>query len=144
MLKRLVILLAFLPVSCSYYSPIYWGWGEWNGIDPAAPKTDMVQLDWHKLPGVIKTIDGNNLGDGYKKAKLVAGRHVLEYAYYTAGFGIHPSGKIEIEMTAGHTYEFKAKLCFWCKPRKYAVWIDDKHAGELAWGKRPDWSSLHF
>jgi hypothetical protein len=44
-----------------------------------------------------------------------------------------------MEFKACHSYQFGLKLCFWCSPRKYAVWIDDKTTGELVWGKRPDW-----
>lgn len=143
--RLIVLLLSSLMVSCAYYSPIYWGWSEWVGSDVAAVDNDFItSMDWSKLPGVITLIDGSAVGAGYKKAKLLPGRHVIEYAYYTAEFGMHPRGIIEIDLTAGHSYEFGIKLCFWCMPRKYAVWIDDKTTSEKVWGKHPDWPSWYL
>jgi len=138
--KLVLLLLSSLMVSCAHYSPIYWGWGEWAGSDVAGVENDSISsFGWSKLPGVIKSIDGNSVGTGYKKAKLLPGRHVIEYAYYPAEFGEHPRGMIEIDLKAGHLYEFGLKLCFWCQPRKYAVWVDDKATGEVVWGKHQDW-----
>jgi hypothetical protein len=140
-----LLLLSSLIISCSHYSPIYWGWGEWTGPDLSGLANDSVAgLDWSKLPGVIVSIDGNSLGTGYKKARLLPGKHVIEYAYYTAQFGAHPKGTIEMDLKAGHLYEFGLKLCFWCNPRKYAVWVDDNTTGELVWGKRPEWPSWYL
>jgi hypothetical protein len=143
--RVILLLLSSLMVSCAYYSPIYWGWGEWVGSDVAGLENDSVAtFDWSKLPGVITLIDENSVGTGYKKAKLSPGRHVIGYAYYPAEFGVHPKGIIEIDLTAGHSYEFGLRLCFWCKPRKYAVWVDDKTSSEEVWGKRPDWPSWYL
>lgn len=138
--KLIIVFLSSFLFSCSHYSPIYWGWGEWVGSDVAATgKRSIASFDWSSLPGVITAIDGNSVGDGYKKAKLAPGRHLVEYAYYPAEFGVHPQGRIEIDLTAGHSYELGLRLCFWCKPRKYAIWVDDTTTGQVVWGKRPDW-----
>jgi hypothetical protein len=132
-------------VSCAHYSPTYWGCGERVGADIAAVENDSIaNFDWSKLPGVITLIDESIVGTGYKKAKLSPGRHVIEYAYYPAEFGMHPRGIIEIDLAAGHSYEFGLKLCFWCMPRKSAVWVDDKTTGEKVWGERPDWPSWYL
>lgn len=142
-MKNLAIALcSLLLVSCSYYSPIYWGWGEWVGADVAGVETaPSATIDWFKLPGVITAIDGKIVGNGYKQAKLPAGKHIIEYAYYTAGFGAHPQGVVELEMEPGHSYEFEIKLCFWCMPRRFAVWVDDRTMNKVVWGERPDWPS---
>ncbi len=140
-MNRLIpLLISLLIVSCSHYSPIYWGYGEWkvSGIS-GFDNNSIARLEWAKKPGVITSIDGNSLGGGYKKAKLFPGIHVIDYADYPASFGAHPKGTMEIDFKAGHLYEFNIKYCFWCKPRRYAVWIDDKTTGDVKWGKRPDW-----
>jgi len=138
----ILLLLSSLIISCSHYSPIYWGWGEWTGPGLyGVEDNSRAGFDWSKHPGVITSIDGNNVGDGYKKAKLSPGRHVIQYAAYPAEFGAHPKGTVEIDLQADHVYEFGLKLCYWCKPRSYAVWVDDRTTGELVWGKRPDWPS---
>jgi hypothetical protein len=138
--RIVLLLLSSLIISCSYYPPIYWGWSEWAGSDFSGVEHDAIaRLNWSKHPGVITSIDENTLGAGYKKAKLLPGMHVVKYGYFTAQFGEHPNGTIEMEFKACHSYQFGLKLCFWCSPRKYAVWIDDKTTGELVWGKRPDW-----
>lgn len=143
--KLILLLLSALMVSCAYYSPIYWGWGEWVGSEATGLESDLIAtVDWSKLPGIITSIDGNSVGAGYKMAKLLPGRHVVKYLYYTASFGMHPEGTMEVDLTAGHSYEFGLKLCFWCQPRKYAVWVDDKITGETVWGKRPGWPSWYL
>lgn len=137
-----IILLSSLLFSCAHYSPIYWGWGEWDGVGVAGEKAGLsAGLDWSKRPGVITAIDGKSIGSGYKKAKLLPGRHVIEYAYYTAQFGAHPKGIIELDVQAGHSYQFDIKLCFWCNPRKFAVWVYDNTVGTVVWGEQPDWPS---
>lgn len=138
----LLILLLPLTVSCSHYSPIFWGWGEWAGADVAGLEdAATATFDWYRLPGVITMIDGNGVGDGYKQAKLSPGKHRIEYAYYTAEFGANIKGLLEPDLVAGHRYEFRIELCFWCKPRTCAVWVDDQTTGETVWGKPPDWPS---
>jgi hypothetical protein len=136
-MKRILLgLLPLIVVSCAHHSPIYWGWGEW-----AAPETKSIQealvarLDWSTLPGVITSIDGNKVGKGFKKARMMPGKHRIEYAYYPAEFGAHPTGSFELELKAGHVYDFRIKLCFSCMPRKSSVWVEDKTSGELAWGQ---------
>ncbi len=137
-----VLLLPLFAFSCaSYHSPIYQNYAEW-----AAPGTDMagsnvVIFDWSHEPGVITKVDGNDLGPGYKKATLLPGPHVIEYVYYAANFGEHPEGRIEIDLAAGHSYFFDLDLCFWCNPRRYAVWIDDITVDKIAWGQHRDWPS---
>ncbi len=147
MFKLVLLLLSSLLVSCAaYHSPIYWGYGEYVGPDVAVADSELISiLDWYKNPGVIKSIDGNSfVTTGYKKARLLPGRHVIEYVWYTGGFGTTIKGRIEIDLKADHFYEFRIKLCFWCIPRKYAVWVDDKTTGELVWGRRPDWPSWYL
>ena len=85
------LLFVILFSSCASYSPIYWGWGEWaspgiSGIEDSS----VTRFYWSKLPGIITLIDGDSVGTGYKKAKLLPGSHIIEYAYYPAGFGAHP------------------------------------------------------
>ncbi len=122
-----------------------WGWREWVGPDVAAVESGPIAtIDWSKLPGVISMIDQSKVGAGYDKAKLSPGKHIIEYAYSPSEFGVHPSGTIEIDLTPGHSYEFRIKLCFWCMPRKYAAWVDDKTSGEKVWGKQPDWPAWYL
>ncbi len=140
--RLILLLLSLLMSSCAHYSPIYWGWGEWAASDVTGLENGLVAyVDWSTLPGVIISIDGNTVGSGYKKAKLLPGSHIMEYAYYTGEFGVNPKGTIAIQLEAGHSYEFRIKLCFWCNPRKYAVWVDDKTTAEVVWGRHPDWPS---
>jgi hypothetical protein len=142
MSKAFLLLLSLLLASCSArYSPFFSGWGEWAQYDVVDRETLTVHFDWSTLPGVITSIDGTVISEGYKKAKLSPGKHQLEYVDHPAEFGTHPRGLLELDLLAGHGYEFRIKYCFWCKPRKYTVWVDDKTAGELVWGKRPDWPS---
>ena len=141
----LVMCLATLLVSCANLSPASWGASEWKGTGTAGVATaSLASLDWSKLPGVIAAIDGTKVGTGYNQAQLAPGRHVIEYAYHTAEFGAHPQGKFGIDLHAGHAYEFNIKLCFWCSPRKSAVWVDDLTSNTLVWGKRPDWPAWYL
>ena len=133
--KIALLIISLMLSSCAYYSPIYWGWGEWANPEVSSMENHSVsRFDWSKLPGVITFIDGDSVGN-YKKAKLLSGKHIIEYAYYPVEFGVHPKGLIEIELKAGHLYEFRIKLCYSCIPRRYAVWIKDKTSDEIAWGK---------
>lgn len=141
----ILCLLSALTLSCAQHSPIYRGWGEWVGPDVTGLGNDLIAtFDWSGTPGMITTIDENHLGDGYTMARLAPGRHVIEYAYYTAEFGAHPMGKIELDLAPGHVYAIGLQLCYWCHPRKYAVWVDDRTSGGLIWGKRPDWPSWYL
>ena len=134
--KIILLLFFFILSSCAYYSPLYWGWGEWTGSGVTGIENHSItRFNWSKLPGIITLIDGDSVGNGYKKAKLLPGRHIIEYAYYPAEFGKHPKGLIEIELKAGHVYEFRIKLCYSCNPRRYDMWIQDKTSGEIPWGK---------
>lgn len=143
--KLNLLLLSTLIVSCAHTSPIYRGGGEWVGSNLTAPGNDFIAtFDWSRLPGIVTLIDESRVGTGYKRARLLPGRHVIAYAYHPAEFGVHPKGTIEIDLVAGHAYEFGVRLCFWCTPRKYAVWVDDKTTGEKVWGKRPDWPSWYL
>lgn len=103
-----------------------------------------ASLDWSGLPGVIAAIDGPTLRDGFDKAKLPPGRHLIEYEYYPAEFGTHPKGTIEIQLVGGHSYEFRSKLCYWCSPRKHAEWILDRSTNELAGAALPTWPSWYW
>jgi len=144
--KLILLLMCSLIVSCAHYSPIYWDYDEWEECDfSGIGKDSIARLEWSKVPGVIRSIDGNTLRK-YKKAKLSPGMHTFEYADYPAEFGVPLpiNGTIEIELKEGHLYEFNIKYCYWCIPRQFAVWIDDKTTGEVAWGKRPDWPSWYL
>ncbi len=134
--KILFLLLFSILSSCAYYSPIYWGWGEWAGPGVTGRENQaLTGFSWSKLPGIITLIDGDSVGTGYKMAKLLPGRHIIEYAYYPVEFGIHPKGLIEIELKAGHNYEFRLKLCYSCIPRRYSMWVSDKTSDEIVWGE---------
>ena len=140
-IKKIVPLFSLLILSsCAYYSPIYWGWGEWSGPGVLEMEEQSVTIfDWSRLPGIITSIDGIKAGSGYKKAKLSPGNHKIEYAYYPANFGMHPSGLIEMELRADHSYEFRIKLCYSCNPRRYRIWIHDRTTGKKVWEMiRPD------
>jgi hypothetical protein len=145
-MDRLILaLLSVLMVSCASSLPFFGGWGEWVGSDAVNVENNLTAtFDWSTHPGAITTIDGSSVGNGFKKAKLSPGRHVIEYVSYPAEFGVHPKGIIEIDLTAGHSYEFCLKLCYWCKPRKFAVWVDDKTTNQKVWGKRPDWPAWYL
>lgn len=139
MKKSILILLLLLFTSCSArYSPFFLHLKEWTPQDPPSAE-NSVRFDWSTLPGVITSIDGTAVGADFKKAKLPPGKHRFEFAAYPAEFGAHPKGVAEIDLIASHEYEFRMDFCYWCKPRRYAVWVDDKTTGELAWGKRRDW-----
>ena len=144
MRKTVLLLLSLFIASCSArYSPFFWGWGEWVPNDVVGLEKSLTAVfDYSTLPDVIHSIDGASLDKGYLKARLSPGKHHLEYEDHPAEFGIHPRGLLEVEVLAGHMYEFRIKYCYWCKPRKYAAWVDDKTTGELVWGKRPDWPFL--
>ncbi len=134
--KISILLFVLMLSSCAYYSPIYWGWGEWSGPEVSGVGNNSAAIfDWSRLPGIITFIDGDSVGCGYKKAKLLPGSHVIEYAYYPAEFGMHPEGLIEIDLKAGHEYGFRIKLCYSCIPRRYTTWVNDKTNGAVVWGK---------
>jgi hypothetical protein len=143
MRKTILALVIPLLVSCSArYSPFFWGYDEWiPDYVSTVGRSATAVFDWSTLPNVITLIDGTPIGRGYKKARLSPGKHQLEFAAYPAEFGAHPKGLLNIDLLPGHEYEFRIDYCFWCIPRKYAVWVDDKTTGELIWGTRPDWPS---
>ena len=143
MSKGILVLLSILLASCSArYSPFFREYGEWAPADSSVvERSSTAVFDWSTQPNVITMIDGTPIGRGYKKARLSPGKHQLEYADYPAEFGAHPKGLLDIDMLPGHEYEFRIDFCFWCTPRRSAVWVDDKTTGELIWGKRPDWPS---
>jgi len=134
--KIILLMLLSILSSCAYYSPIYWGWGEWSGSNLSGMENQPVsKFEWSRLPGVITMIDGDTVGSGYKKAKLLPGIHKIDYAYSPAQFGTHPRGSFEMELKAGHLYEFRIKLCFSCNPRRYDTWVMDKTTGDIVWGQ---------
>jgi hypothetical protein len=141
--KYSILILPFLLASCGI--AMFANYGEWVdsntvGVDPRVTAT----LDWSTLPGVITAIDGREFGRGYKTARLAAGVHDIEYSYYTGAFGTNLIGSLQFDFVEGHEYEFRMKLCFWCVPRRYAIWVDDKATGQLVWGRRPDWPSWYL
>lgn len=135
----LPLLLCLSLLSCGRHSPGSWAAEVWDGAGAAGAA--VATLDWATLPGVVVSIDGIPVGAGFKAATLAPGRHVVEYAHYPAAFGEHPKGTFQVDLAARHAYEFRIKLCFWCHPRTYAVWVEDMATGELAWGARNDWPS---
>ena len=141
MKRSIFALLLLFFTSCSArYSPFFLHYKEWIPHDPPpAQASSLVLFDWSTLPNVINSIDGIPVETGFKKARLAPGKHKFEYAAYPSEFGAHPKGVIEMDLIAGHEYEFQMDFCYWCKPRRYAVWVDDKTTGELVWGKRRDW-----
>lgn len=143
-MKKLTILLLSLAIA-SCFSLEAMKWGEWTAPDVTDLSSESVaSFDWSDWPGMIISIDGDSRpGTGYKKAKLLPGRHVLEYSNYLAEFGPdnHVKGTIEMELKAGHSYQFGFDTCYWCKPRRFTVWVEDRNTGEIVWGKRPDWPS---
>ncbi len=144
MLRLVLWLVALLLTSCAALDKMRAG--EW--VEPAAASRGddaVAGFDWSAPPsGIVTSIDGQVVGTGYKRARLLPGRHVIEYAYYTGEFGTNLLGRIELDLVAGHTYRFDVKLCFWCSPRKYAVWVDDETAGTVVWGQRPDWPGWYL
>ena len=143
MARIIPVLMILLLASCSArYSPFFLGYDEWiAGNVSSADRSSTAVFDWSTLPDVITQIDGIPIGKGYKKARLSAGKHQLEFAAYPAEFGVHPKGRVDISLLAGHEYEFRIDYCYWCSPRRYSVWVDDKTTGKLVWGKPPDWPS---
>jgi hypothetical protein len=137
-----LLLLCFGLASCVQPAPVFVGWDTAAG-ETTGPKS-VVSLDWSGRPGLVASIDGKPVGGRCVQAELLPGRHVITYAYHTAEFGQHPQGTIELEMQAGHAYALSVKLCFWCSPRRFAVWVDDRTTGELVWGKRPDWPAWYL
>jgi hypothetical protein len=143
MRNAILFLLLLLTASCSArHSPIYREWGEWapSGISGDKQSRTAI-LDWSTQPWVSISIDGVAVGKGYVKTRLSPGKHQFEFADYPAEFGVHPNGHMELVLLANHVYDFRIEYCYWCSPRKYAAWVDDKTSGELIWGKRPDWPS---
>jgi hypothetical protein len=144
LMRRIIfVIMILLQVSCSArHSPFFWGYGEWIPGDVATvDRSSTANFDWSTLPNVITRIDGTPIGQGYKKARLLPGKHRFEFEDHPAQFGGHPKGQVKIDLLPGHEYDFRIDYCFWCIPRRYSVWVDDKTTGELLWGKRPDWPS---
>lgn len=138
----LVFMLPLLAACSPRYSPFFWRYGEWVPGDAATiDRASTAAVDWSTLPDVITHIDGTPLGAGYKKARLAPGRHALSFSDHPAAFGEHPQGVVELDLLAGHEYEFRIEYCFWCKPRKYAAWVVDTATGQRVWGQGPDWPS---
>jgi hypothetical protein len=96
---------------------------------------------------MVTSVDGNKCKgsgkSGYKKARLLPGRHVIAYSNYVYKLG-HVTGKIDLELKAGHSYEFAFDTCYWCNPRRDAAWVEDKTTGEIVWGKCRDWPFWFF
>jgi hypothetical protein len=144
--RAMTLLLVAFIVSCSpreFAGPS--SPREWIAVDANTAETGAAaSLDWSRLPGVIAAIDGVAMGNDFAKAQLPPGRHVIAYEYHPAEFGAHPQGTIEVALVAGHSYEFRTRLCYWCSPRKHAEWIVDTSTGELACGALPTWPSWYW
>jgi len=144
LMKQLAISLLFLGVlSCRSIDTR--SWGECADADGAGQSTESIAIiDWSDWPDMITSIDGNRcIGSGrtgYKKARLSSGSHTVEYSNHVHDLG-HVTGQIELEVKKGHLYEFGFDTCYWCIPRRFAVWIDDRTTGEVVWGRHRDWPS---
>jgi len=115
-------------------------WGQWAEEGLAEPgSTTNATFGWNDWPGMIVSIDRHaEVATGYKSARLRPGRHVIEYSNYVHDFG-HVKGELQLVLVVSHEYEFRFATCYWCMPRRFAVWIDDLTTGEVAWGTRPNW-----
>lgn len=115
-------------------------WGQWTEADLEQHDTSSAAVfDWADWPGMIVSIDQNAVvAQGYKSARLHPGMRIIEYSNHVHDFG-HVKGEIKIVLLAGHRYQFRFDTCYWCMPRKFAVWVDDLTIDELAWGTRPSW-----
>ena len=120
-------------------------WGQWTEGDLARHGTSSAAVfAWHDWPGLIVSIDQNAaVAEGFKSARLRPGMRIIAYSNHVHDFG-HVKGEIEIVLLAGHSYQFHFDTCYWCKPREFAVWVDDVTTGELAWGRRPSWPRWYF
>lgn len=147
LVKRLALpLLCLGLLSCRSFDTM--SWGECLDADGAGQPTESIAIvDWSDWPDMITRIDTDRcIGSGrtgYRKARLSPGKHVLEYSNHVHSMG-HVAGRIELEVKKGHAYEFRFDTCFWCMPRRYALWIDDKTTGEVAWGTRRDWPAWYL
>ena len=146
-MKQLIILLLVTGlVSCRSFETMRWG--ECTDSDGAGLSADLVALfDWSDRPDMIVSIDGNRClpsgPNGYTKAKLKPGAHVIEYSNHVHDLG-HAGGRIELELKEGHLYAFRFATCYWCRNRRFTAWVDDTTTGEVVWGKRPDWPSWYL
>jgi len=136
-----MLLLCLGVLSCRSIDTM--SWGECVDSDGAGqPAESVAILDWSNWPDMITRIDGNRcVGSGklgYKTARLTPGKHVIEYSNHVHKLG-HVTGRIELDLRKGHSYVFAFDTCFWCTPRRYAVWIEDRTSGEVPWGKTRDW-----
>jgi hypothetical protein len=134
--NAIVICLAL----CACVSMQTRNWGRWSEGAPSehAPGSTAI-FGWSDWPGMIVSIDRHGeVATRYKSAQLRSGSHIIEYSNHVHDFG-HVSGAMELDLVAGHTYEFRFATCYWCKPRKFAVWVDDTTIGSVAWGSRPTW-----
>jgi len=140
--KRLAAVLLVLSVlSCRSLDTVSWG----VCIDPVGADQEadsMAVIDWSDWPDMVTSIDADKCVShdklGYKAARVLPGKHVVEYSNYVHDFG-HVAGRIELVVQKGHRYQFGFDTCYWCQPRKFAVWIDDQTTGDLAGGKHRDW-----
>jgi hypothetical protein len=125
---------------CACFSMQTRSWGQWSEGAPAEHGAgSSVIFGWVDWPGMIVSIDRHSeVAPGYKSAQLRPGRHVIEYSNYVHDFG-HVSGAMDLDLVASHEYEFRFATCYWCKPRRFAVWVEDTTIGAVAWGSRPDW-----
>ena len=140
------LITVFLLVSLvACYSLETRDWGQWTEGDLAQQETSSATVfAWDDWPGMIVGIDRNAaVASGYKSARLRPGMRTIEYSNHVQNFG-HVQGEIKMVLVAGHSYQFRFDTCFWCKPRQFAVWVDDVTTGELAWGKRPDWPGWYL
>jgi hypothetical protein len=120
-------------------------WGEWAEKDLAQQSTaSAAGFDWRDWPGMIVSIDlHDEVATGYKSARLRPGMHIIKYSNHVHDFG-HVKGEMKIILLAGHNYRFHFDTCYWCNPRRFAVWVDDLTTAELAWGSRPDWPKWYL
>lgn len=141
-----VLLLALGLAACRSFGTARWG--DCPDADGAqASAASSAVFDWSEWPDMITSIDGNRcVGSGktgYKRARLLPGRHVVEYRNYVLDLG-YAAGRIELDVQAGHSYRFDFDACYWCRKRRFTAWVDDRTTGQVAWGQRPDWPSWYL
>lgn len=137
----LALTAALTLASCFSFEAM--NWGEWS--DPAATMTaPAARFGWARWPGMITSIDGHgDVATGFKRARLRPGPHTVAYSGHIHDFG-QVAGEIRLDLAADHDYEFNFATCYWCMPRRFAVWVQDRTSGEVVWGKPRDWPSWYL
>jgi hypothetical protein len=136
-----IFILLMALNSCFKVDTLFWR----RYVSPNASSLSSDQasiFDWSNTPGMIMNIDEVDISavgrEGFKSARLNPGVHTFKYSNYVHDFG-HINGKLDVNLKPGQKYLFKFKTCYWCSPRKYAVWVINESSGEIVWGNLPSW-----